>query len=152
RLGYIFARPKAIAILCVIALSGLGWLYFALLFTRMGASFSAFSSAAVQALCRPLAEGTWSAASITLVGSMWAAMTLAMMLASAAPMILTYAGIAETAARKGEQVISPFALAAGYTVVWLGFSIIATFAQIIFIQVALLDVTMTAPGPLFAGV
>ena len=46
---------------------------------------------------------------------MWGAMTLAMMLPSAAPMILTYAEIADTAARKGEPVVSPFVLAAGYT-------------------------------------
>ena len=34
-----------------------------------------------------------------------------MMLPSAAPMILTYAEIADTAARKGEPVVSPFMLA-----------------------------------------
>ena len=38
-------------------------------------------------------------------------MTLAMMLPTAAPMILTYAEIADTAARKGEPVVSPFVLA-----------------------------------------
>ena len=57
-------------------------------------------------------------------------MVLAMMLPSAAPMILTYAEIADTAARKGERVVSPLMLAAGYTVVWLGFAAVATLAQI----------------------
>ena len=56
---------------------------------------------------------------------MWGAMTLAMMLPSAAPMILTYAEIADTAARKGERIVSPFVLAAGYAAVWLGFAVAA---------------------------
>ena len=46
-----------------------------------------------------------------------------MMLPSAAPMIMTYADIADTAARKDERIVSPFVLAAGYTAVWLGFAV-----------------------------
>ena len=38
---------------------------------------------------------------------MWCAMALAMMLPTAGPMILTYAEIAETAARKGEPAAAP---------------------------------------------
>ena len=69
------------------------------------------------ALCRPLAmpHGAWGASGFAIVAPMWGAMTLAMMLPSAAPMILTYAEIADTAARKGERIVSPFVLAAGYT-------------------------------------
>ena len=50
-------------------------------------------------------------------------MTLAMMLPTAGPMILTYAEIADTAARKREPVVSPLVLAAGYVAVWLGFAL-----------------------------
>jgi predicted metal-binding membrane protein len=151
-LGHIFARPKVLAAICVIVLAGLGWLYLALMLAGMGGSFEAFGSGLVQALCQPLADGSWSAASIAMVGSMWGAMTLAMMLPSAAPMILTYAGIADTAARKGEQIVSPFALAGGYTAVWLGFSVIATLLQLMFMQAALLDTSMASTGGLFSGV
>ena len=59
---------------------------------------------------------------------MWAAMTLAMMLPTAGPMILTYAEIADTAARKGEPAVSPLVLTAGYVAVWLGFALVATAA------------------------
>ena len=59
-----------------------------------------------------------------LVWLMWSAMALAMMLPTAGPMILTYADIAATAARqKGEPVVSPAVLAAGYVTVWLGFAV-----------------------------
>ena len=61
--------------------------------------------------------------------AMWTAMVFAMMLPSAAPMVLTYAEIGEAAASKGEQIISPVVLIAGYAAVWLGFAVAATAAQ-----------------------
>ena len=53
-----------------------------------------------------------------------------MMLPTAAPMLLTYAEIAETAARKGERIVSPLMLAAGYCAVWLCAALVAALAQI----------------------
>jgi predicted metal-binding membrane protein len=61
---------------------------------------------------------------------MWGAMTLAMMLPTAGPMILTYAEIAETALRKGEHIVAPHVLIGGYLTVWFGFAGIATLAQL----------------------
>jgi predicted metal-binding membrane protein len=141
RLGAAFARPKLLAAFCVIALAGLGWLALGLLFTGMGA---------FEALCRPLGAA-WGASGFAIVALMWGAMTLAMMLPSAAPMILTYAEIADTAARKGERIVSPFTLAAGYTLVWLGFAAAATLAQYAFTRAALLDAGMASASGLFSG-
>jgi len=125
RLGAAFARPRVVAIACVIALTALGWTYLALVTVRM--------DGVIAALCRPTfgAGGTWAASDFGLIALMWAAMVLAMMLPSAGPMILTYAGIADTAARKGERIVSPFVIAAGYSVVWLGFALLATVAQFV---------------------
>jgi len=141
-LGHIFARPKWIAAACIVALTALGWV--ALGIMTLGESGLAD---ALSQLCRAPA-GTQ--ASVPLVGAMWTAMVLAMMLPSAAPMILTYAEIADTAARKGEHVVSPLVLAAGYTFIWLGFSSIATLAQVLLAWVAVLD-TDVAAGVLFSG-
>lgn len=59
---------------------------------------------------------------------MWFAMAAAMMLPTAAPMIRTYAEIADTAAARGEPVVHPVVLAFGYLSVWalaaLGFTLI----------------------------
>jgi predicted metal-binding membrane protein len=150
-LGHVFARPKLVAVLCVVVLAVLGWVYLALLLAGMGGSFGGYAAGMVQALCRPLPDGTWTAGSIAIVASMWGAMTLAMMLPSAAPMIMTYAGIADTAAHKGERIVSPFVLAAGYTAVWLGFAIIATLVQIAITRAALLDAGMASASGLFSG-
>lgn len=48
----------------------------------------------------------------------WFAMSAAMMLPTAAPMIRTYAEIADTAAARGEPVVHPAVLTAGYLCVW----------------------------------
>ena len=57
------------------------------------------------------------------IALMWALMSIAMMLPSAAPMIRTYCEIADTAARKGEEVVHPLVLVAGYLIVWLAASL-----------------------------
>jgi predicted metal-binding membrane protein len=54
-----------------------------------------------------------------------------MMLPGAAPMLLTYAEIAETAAAKGTVTVSPLVLAAGYVAVWIAFGLVASGAEIL---------------------
>ncbi len=143
RLGAVFARPKVIAAICVVALAGLGWFILGLQAAGVGL---------FEALCRALpGDATFSATGIAVVALMWVAMTLAMMLPSAAPMILTYAEIADTAARKDEPVVSPFMIAAGYTAVWLGFAALATVAQLLLTRAALLDPSMASASGLFSG-
>ena len=146
-IGQIFARPKAIAAGCVIIIAGLGWFYLALLIAAPASSWFA----TVQALCRTLPEGAWSFSAAAVTASMWSAMTLAMMLPSASPMILTYAEIAETAARKSERIVSPLVIAAGYASVWLVFSLLATVIQIVLTRAALLNTGITSASGILAG-
>ena len=146
-LGQIFARPKAVAAGCVIIIAGLGWFYLALLLAAPASSWFA----TVQALCRTLPEGAWSFSAAAVTASMWSAMTLAMMLPSASPMILTYAEIAETAARKSERIVSPLVIAAGYASVWLVFSLLATVIQIVLTRAALLNTGITSASGILAG-
>jgi predicted metal-binding membrane protein len=140
--GRIFARPRVLAGLCVIILGGLGWVCLALLSARSGF---------VQALCSTLQGGFAGPYASAVIFSMWCAMTLAMMLPSAAPMILTYTEIADTAARKSERIVSPFVLAAGYAVVWFGFSAFAALGQIGLTRATLLDRSMASASPLLSG-
>lgn len=146
-LGRMFARPKTIAAGCVVVIVGLGWLFVALLTVTPGSSWLA----AMQALCRTVPEGAWNFSATAIAVAMWSAMTLAMMLPSAAPMILTYAEIAETAARKGERIVSPLMIAAGYASVWLLFSIAASAIQIVLTRAALLDPDPTSTGRFLAA-
>ena len=54
---------------------------------------------------------------------MWFLMAVAAMLPSAAPMIRTYCEIADTARIKGEPVVHPLVLVAGYLATWLAASV-----------------------------
>ena len=147
RLGALFARPKVLAAVCVIALAGLGWLYLGLLVAGTSDAALGFLPRAFAVLC----SSQSGVSSTLLVASMWGAMTFAMMLPSAAPMIFTYAEIADTAARKGERIVSPFVLAGGYSIVWLGFAAAATLAQVVLTRAAWLDAGMTSASGLFSG-
>ena len=131
RLGAVFARPKTIA---------------TALRDRAGGCSAGSISESCPANSTPAASGLWSwiaalcrpavaplsseFTQFILIATMWSAMALAMMLPSAAPMILTYAEIADTAARKGEPVVSPFALALGYAAIWIAFALLAATLQI----------------------
>jgi predicted metal-binding membrane protein len=129
RLSGALAQPKRIALGCVAALTALGWAAVGLM--------SAGSPLNWQALCQPGMTG--GIGELALAVPMWIAMTLAMMLPSAGPMILTYAEIADTAARKGEPVVSPLILTAGYVAVWLGFALAAALLQWALASAGLLD-------------
>ena len=82
---------KRIALGCVASLTALGWLALGLM--------SADSPLNWPALCQP--GGAGGLGELAIAAPMWVAMTLAMMLPTAGPMILTYAEIADTAARQG---------------------------------------------------
>jgi predicted metal-binding membrane protein len=125
------ARPKALAIICLATLTGLGWIYLALMVANAAPAGSLWA-----VLCRPAGAVTGTIDFI-LVFLMWVAMVLAMMLPTAGAMLLTYADIAETAARKGEPIVSPFVLAAGYVVVWLGFAFEAAGMQAVLARLLL---------------
>jgi predicted metal-binding membrane protein len=151
-IGGWLARPQDIAIVCIFLISGLGWLTLGLMVSGMGADGPAW----LAALCQPLfgsaaSVSAWPVVDFLLVLGMWSAMALAMMLPTAAPMILTYAQIAETAAAKGETVVSPPVIAAGFLVVWLGFALIASLLHVALTRASLLDATFGSVNTLFAG-
>ncbi|MFA6267217.1 MAG: DUF2182 domain-containing protein [Pseudolabrys sp.] len=166
RLGAAFARPKVLAILCIVVLTALGWLYLGLLVGEMGGPGADFGPGmgvldlvprVWAALCSPtfgvslMPGGEWGITGFVLIALMWGAMTLAMMLPSAAPMILTYAEIADTAARNGQRVVSPFVLTAGYAAIWFGFAATATVAQFGLTRAAVLNPSMASASGLFSG-
>jgi predicted metal-binding membrane protein len=129
------ARPRGIALTGICVLTALGAAILGLLMTKNGAgNFAAFT-----VLCGANAILDANATAFALLFAAWAAMALMMMLPGAAPMLLTYAEIAETAAAKGATTVSPLVLAAGYLAVWIAFAIAASGAEILLSR-------MIAPG------
>ena len=116
------ARPRGVALAGVCVLTALGAAILGLLMTQNGAGSFAF----LKALCGANAALDINAIAFALSFAAWAAMALVMMLPGAAPMLLTYAEIAETAAVKGAATVSPLVLAAGYLAVWIAFALVAS--------------------------
>jgi predicted metal-binding membrane protein len=147
----ILARPRAIAFGCIAVLTVLGWAALGLMAADSGGVGAA--AAWLDVLCRakpPSAFGAFSVlmAEFGIIFGMWAAMALAMMLPTASSMILTYADIAETAQHKGEPIVSPLVLTAGYIVVWLGFALLASLLQIAASCAAVFEPTQTSASAL----
>jgi predicted metal-binding membrane protein len=93
----------------------------------------------------------WSAADAVLMFVMWAVMMAAMMIPSAAPMILLHAAILRKSDSHASPAAATAAFAAGYLVVWAGFSVLATALQWGLEQAALLSPTMVSTSPVLGG-
>jgi predicted metal-binding membrane protein len=96
----------------------------------------------------PMGAASWLL-DATLMFLMWAVMMVAMMLPSAAPMLSTYARIAS--AREGSRAYHVWMFAAGYFVVWTGFSLAATLLQYALQHVAIVSNEMRT-GPIAGGI
>jgi predicted metal-binding membrane protein len=141
------ARPRAIALGCIALLAAGGWIYLGLVLAGQQ------SSSIWRALCQPIygVTGGMSLAGALLTFAMWCAMVLAMMLPTAAPMVMTYADLTETAAAKGEPTASPAVLTAGYIAVWLGAAAMLTALQGALLRLDMLDVRIGSANPFIAG-
>ena len=141
------ARPRALALACIALLAACGWSYLGLVLAGQQ------SDSMWRALCQPIYGMTGGAnlARISLTFAMWCAMVLAMMLPTAAPMVMTYADLAETAAAKGERAASPAVLTAGYIAVWLGAAVLLTALQVVLMRLDTFDGRIGFANPFIAG-
>jgi predicted metal-binding membrane protein len=99
----------------------------------------------------PMSSGPWTPAHALLVVVMWIAMMAAMMLPSAAPMVLFHAAVA----RQREGRTAPAGLSGafvlGYLAVWSAFSVAATALQYALERLALLSPMMQTTSTFLAG-
>jgi predicted metal-binding membrane protein len=111
------SRPRLAMALCLAAILSVSGLV-------LGMSADASLAGWLSVLCAPTLHAGF--AQITFL---WLAMTLAMMIPQATPMISTYLDIGEAAQAKQMRIASPFWLALGYGAVWIGFALAAALAQ-----------------------
>jgi predicted metal-binding membrane protein len=93
----------------------------------------------------------WSPASLLPLFLMWAVMMVAMMLPSAAPMVLTFAAVARNRRRLQRPYVPVAIFAAGYLVIWCGFSVVAAVSQWLLHRQALLSPAMASSSALLGG-
>ena len=94
----------------------------------------------------------WDAPRLILLWAMWGAMMAGMMLPTAAPMVLLYARTLRNRPDPRGASVRVYALAGGYTVVWLFFSVIATGLQRLLARLLLLTPMMEPSSPRVAAV
>jgi predicted metal-binding membrane protein len=94
---------------------------------------------------------SWSAASLVPLFLMWAIMMVAMMLPTAAPMILTFAAVARNRRRADRPYVPAAVFVTGYVVIWCAFSILAAVGQWLLHRQALLSPTMVSSSALLGG-
>ena len=138
-------RERLIVAMAIAALCALAWAYLlngagmgapAWAMTRLSLfphlqSPGGMSGMPRMAAISPAAVPVWSAGLWALSAAMWWTMMVAMMAPSAAPTILLYGQVQRRAsAMAGAAAIAPTgAFAAGYLLVWLGFSLAAALTQ-----------------------
>ena len=111
---------------CVAAIAVLAWLW---LWREWAAMAPDTSMPGMEMRSAEMASPSDAAAYLASAFVMWFLMMIAMMLPSAAPMIMLYGGLAR-AAREGQAVLAPTSIFAGaYLTVWGGFSALAALAQ-----------------------
>jgi predicted metal-binding membrane protein len=93
----------------------------------------------------------WEVPHLLLLAAMWIVMMAGMMLPSAAPMLLLYAGAARRRAGDGRATLRVYAMAAGYILVWVAFSLGATLLQRILSALFVLSPMMEATSPRVSG-
>ena len=96
--------------------------------------------------------GVWDWPHTLLLWVMWAVMMTAMMLPTATPLILLYAAAARRNADGGSPARRVYALAAGYVVMWVLFSLMATALQRILASALVLTPMMEPATPAAAAV
>ena len=84
---------------------------------------------AMQDMATMMAPIAWTPGYAVLMLSMWWIMMMAMMLPSAAPMILLFAMVNRKQREKGAPYVPTGLFAAGYLLVWGAFSVVAVAAQ-----------------------
>lgn len=165
----VFFPPGMIAFLGVAVMVALGWLYLGVMVTQMvplmdmadagpgmsvfnrfsqWAELDDFGRAVLASLCGPGVLALTTGGDFDIVGSvgylsaMWVAMSVAMMLPTAVPMIAAYVQICDTARAKSIEIVSPLVLVAGYVIVWLMFAVLAAGAQTALISFSALSPAM----------
>jgi predicted metal-binding membrane protein len=95
--------------------------------------------------------GDWTPATLLPLFFMWAGMMVAMMLPSAAPMILTFAAVSRNRRRLERPYVPVTIFVAGYVAVWSAFSLLAAIAQWFLHRKALLSPAMASQSAVLAG-
>jgi len=140
-------RDRYVVIAGLIGIVGASWLYLFYLAARMDVGgMDMGGMAAAMPMLKP-----WTVTDAVLTFVMWSVMMAAMMIPSAAPMILLHAAILRKRGDGASLAGPTTAFTGGYLVVWTAFSATATAGQWTLEQVALLSPMMVSTSAYLGG-
>lgn len=134
-------RDRLLALGGLLAVLVLAWGYLLHLAGAMGAPATPMAAM----------PSRWGAVDLLLTFLMWAVMMVAMMVPSAAPLVLLHMRVTGARRPRGAVLGSAFLMLAGYLVVWTAFSGAATLVQWGLQATALLTPMMRSAGDPLAG-
>ena len=116
----VLKRDRALVLSGVIALVALAWVYMVYLAQSTSGMGSGMAMTQLQ---------SWSATDFGLMFLMWAVMMVAMMVPTAAPMILLFATVNRRHREQERPYVPTSVFLSGYVIVWSGFAALATVAN-----------------------
>ena len=142
-------RDKYIVLGVLAAITLLAWAYLVYLAPDMSGmdSIGELGSMAAAGL-----SAGFGPVGIMLMFLMWAVTMVAMMVPSAAPMILAFASINRRRREQGNPYVPTAVFLSGYLLVWTGFSVLATLVQFVLIFTILSYPVMASASPTFGGI
>jgi predicted metal-binding membrane protein len=141
----VLRRDRRIVLGALASIATLAWTYMGYLAWKMEPMDR------VMELAMPRMQ-VWDVVDLLLLFVMWAVMMVAMMVPTAASMILMYATINRRRQTQQEPWVPTAVFLGGYLFVWTGFSVLATLAQWGLHSAALLSPMMVSTSPTLGGV
>lgn len=133
-------RDRLVVVAALLAITGLAWAYTA----RLAHDMMHMDHAAMR-------QPGWSGEDVAYLLVMWLVMMVAMMATATAPMVEAFATINRRRRERQAPHVATAVFVGGYLLAWLGFSILATLAQLALHGQGLLDPMMEQTSGLLAG-
>jgi predicted metal-binding membrane protein len=144
----VLKRDRAVVLGGIVGIAAVAWAYMAVEARAMYAT--GVCSCAGMQMSGPDVSA-WSPGTLAPLFAMWAEMMVAMMLPSAAPMILTFAAVNRKRHEQERPFVPTGVFAGGYIAAWTAFSAAAALAQWILHAQALLSPLMVSASPWLGG-
>ena len=137
-------RDRAVVAVSLVAITALAWTYLLYLASRMGGMEISADMALPQ-------MDAWGPVELLLTFFMWSVMMVAMMIPSAAPMILLFTKINSTRREREDSTLPTATFVSGYLLVWTALSALATLTQWGLHDAGLLSPMMRSSSSLVSG-
>ena len=144
-LEVLLRRDRTVVGVSLVAITALAWTYLLYLASRMGGGDMSPDMALPQ-------MDAWGPVELLLTFVMWSVMMVAMMIPSAAPMIMLFMKINRTRREREGSTVPTATFVSGYLLVWTAFSALATLTQWGLHDAGLLSPMMRSSSSLVSGI